>query len=245
MTDDEPNGLLARIREGIARFFQWIVFGFAALLFAICLGELNKLGIPGAPVNLMYGAITCTAVVAAAHFPPAFWRLPQIGRPIAYVALVAVGYFAVSTGISVQKAYEKTPEGRKELAEREKEVAASRAIAARRAAAERKKAEMLARLAKAEATQRELAEINDKLQGCLNWRGRLPALEDPVRESLHNPSAFEHVRTEIIVPGVDRRNVAMVFRAENGFGALRTATVKAQLVPDNCAVQDIGEPEAD
>lgn len=245
MTDDEPEGLLVGIRKGIVRFAQWIVFGFAALLLAICLGDLTKLGVPGVPVNLVYGAIACAAAVAAAHFPPAFWRLPQVGRPLAYIALVAVGYFAISTGTAVRKAYEKTPDGQMELAAQAKEDAAERAIEAKQEAAARKKAEMLASLAEAEATQRQLAEINEKLQGCLGWRERLPALEDPVKESLHNPSAFEHVRTVIIVPGVDRRNVAMVFRAENGFGALRTATVKAQLVPDTCAVQDIGEPEAD
>jgi len=256
MTDDEPEGLLARIGSGIARFAQWVVFGFVSLLVVIYLGDLTKLGVPGVPVNLVYGTIACLIVIAVVHFPPAFWRLPQIGRPLAYVALVAGSYFANSTGTAVRTAYEKTPEGKAELVAEAKRDAATRAmdakrdaaakaIAAKEEAAARKKDEMLAGLAEAEDLQRQLTEINAKLEGCLNWRGRLPALEDPVREAMHNPSSFEHVRTVIIVPGDDRRNVAMVFRAENGFGALRTATVKAQLVPDSCAVQDIGEPEAD
>jgi hypothetical protein len=245
MDDDKPKGLFARIGEGIARFAQWIVFGLAGLFALVSLIDTGKIGIPGVSQNLVYGTAAFALVVALLNFPPLFWRLPRQGRPIAFVALLAAFFLTVTTSGSVRRAYEKTPDGQKELAAQAKEDAAERAIEAKQEAAARKKAEMLASLAEAEATQRQLAEINEKLQGCLNWRGRLPALEDPVKESLHNPSAFEHVRTVIIVPDMDGRNVAMVFRAQNAYGALRTATVKAQLVPDTCAVQAIGKPEAD
>lgn len=245
MNDDKPKGLFARIGEGIARFAQWIVFGIAVLFALVMLLNLLKISIPGVSPNLIYGAIACAVIVSIIHYPGVFWRLPNFGRPLAYVALVAASVFTVSTDNDVQRAYDKTPEGKTALAVQAERDAAASAAEAKRQAAARKKAEMLASLAQAEATQRQLSEINDKLQGCLNWRDRLPALEDPVKESLHNPSAFEHVRTVIIVPDMDGRNVAMVFRAQNAYGALRTATVKAQLVPDTCAVQAIGKPEAD
>ncbi len=245
MIDDKPKGLFARICESIVRMAQWIGFGFAGLFLLISFIDTSKIGIPGVSQNLVYGTVAFALLVALLNFPLVFWRLPRRGRPLAFMALVASFFLTNTTSGSVQRAYDKTPDGQKELAVQAKQDAAERAIEAKREDASRKKAEMFASLAEAEATQRQLAEINDKLQGCLNWRGRLPALEDPVKESLHNPSAFEHVRTVIIVPDVDRRNVAMVFRAQNAYGALRTATVGAQLVPDTCAVQAIGKPEAD
>lgn len=198
MNDDKPKGLFARIGEEIVRLAQWIAFGLAGLFALVNLIDTGKIGVPGVSQNLVYGTVAFTLLVALLNFPFVFWRLARQGRPIAFVALLAAFFLTVTTSGSVRRAYENTPDGQKELAAQAKEDAAERTTEAKQEAAARKKAEMLASLAEADAKQRQLAEVNEKLQGCLGWRERLPALGDPLKESLHNPSAFDHVRTDVL-----------------------------------------------
>jgi hypothetical protein len=60
-------------------------------------------------------------------------------------------------------------------------------------------------------------------------------VSDPIQEHAGSTAA--------IVPDSDSNNVAMAFRAENGFGALRTFAVKASVYPEGCEIALIGEPE--
>lgn len=66
-----------------------------------------------------------------------------------------------------------------------------------------------------------------------------------MKASLENPHSFEHVATEILDTSTGGHNVSMTFRAENGFGALRTARVQATVDPSTCTVADMGDFEND
>jgi hypothetical protein len=137
----------------------------------------------------------------------------------------------------MQTAFEATPAGAKQAAIRHKEEAKAAAEQAERNATKRSLAEM-------DALGKQLQDYNDKAERCFtSWGHQLPALTDAVKNGLHNPHAFEHVKTVLTVADADSNNVEMTFRAENGFGALRTARVKAQLVADGCVVQNIRDPE--
>ena len=60
------------------------------------------------------------------------------------------------------------------------------------------------------------------------WDGSLPALVDYVKERLHNPDSFEHVETGFINK-TDYIQMKMIYRAENGFGAIRKSAIVAKI----------------
>ena len=232
----------------ILNILQWLVFAFFALLAVIVLGDLHKLDVPNAPVTLFFAAMAVTILSAAVHLPPVFKRLPRKAKWAAYLAIIpAISVYGPYTE-RMREAYVRTPEGAREAAakaERDQKQAAIDAANEKQAAADTADREKTTRLlADMETTKNELVALQAKLEGCFSAFGhRLPALEEPVKEALHNPKAFEHVETILIVPDTAGNNVALTFRAENGFGAVRTATVRAQLVADDCSVQNIKDPE--
>ena len=93
----------------------------------------------------------------------------------------------------------------------------------------------------AEDGDRAAEELNRRLERCLSWRGQISDFTKAVKESLHNPGAFEHVETSRIGPDSDGMNFEMVFRAENGFGALRTGRVRAKVNSANCELENVGQ----
>lgn len=128
---------------------QWLVTASFALVVLALTIDLRKLSVPGAPVALFWGTLGTMIVVALLHSPPAFFRLPRIGKIGAYlVALVALVVLGSYSG-QMQEAYSKTPQGAKEVA--------AQAAADRQAANER--AAETARLKAAEeAKESELAD---------------------------------------------------------------------------------------
>ena len=68
-------------------------------------------------------------------------------------------------------------------------------------------------------------DIENLLSG---WDGSLPALVDYVKERLHNPDSFEHVETGFINK-TDYIQMKMIYRAENGFGAIRKSAIVAKI----------------
>lgn len=83
-----------------------------------------------------------------------------------------------------------------------------------------------------------------KLKICISTFGyRLPALEEPFKESLHNPDAYEHVETLATVPDFEGHNVAMRFRGENAMGAIRLGVVTATVDPESCKIVKMGDAE--
>lgn len=131
------------------RVIQWGVAAFFGLLALAMTIEIRKLSVPDAPVALFWLALVALAGIALIHSPPAFFRLPRVGKMAAYVGvLVAMGLFGTYAG-QMEEAYSKTPEGAKEAAQRAEEQ--------RQAAAEKAKAEARAK-ADQEALAREAAE---------------------------------------------------------------------------------------
>lgn len=252
------SGALLQARSVIAQFAQWLAFVFALLMVVGALLPLERIGIEGVSSGLVYAQLGGSVFAALIFFPPIFWRIPAIARVGAYVGFMASFLFTVIVSTQVREAYERTPQGakaaavqaaadRKALAanaEADRKTLAAKAEADQRAAvATARRDDAKRSLAKLEGALEEVAVMNRKLEACFSTFGHhLTGLEDPVKESLHNPRAFEHVKTVVIVPDDDRNNVQMTFRAENAFGAIRTATVRAQLIADDCSIQNIGEP---
>ncbi len=145
------------------------------------------------------------------------------------------------------EAYKRTPKG---VLQAKAEAASSVARTERRlreeqvARQEKKRQEL-------ENTLKEnlqyIAETQRKVQQCINWQGQIPSLVRLTKDALHNPRSFEHVRTEMKLvgnnPETSLPGVVMEYRAENAFGAIRTESVSAFIVPDDCSVRAIKEHE--
>jgi hypothetical protein len=236
MTDQEQRRTSATPGK-IARALHILLFTLALLLVMLVLPELRKANAPGAPAWAVYLLFGASVAVAAALSPVIFWRMAPPARTAARWSVFLP--FALLPFVSAQMdaSWVKTPEGAKELAQ---QAAANQ----RQAADEAERRETQESLTRLATTQKQLEELNEKLEGCFTRFGhRLPALEEPIKEAVHNPRSFEHVETVITLPDDQRNNVQMTFRAENAFGAIRTATVRAQLIADDCSIQNIGEPE--
>ena len=223
--------------KSAGRWAQWIVFAILALFTIAAATDFRKEGVPDAPLVLLCISVAAFAALAIAHIPPVFSRLPGKARIAAYVSiLVVLALFGNYVG-RMQVAWEKTPAGEKEAAER--------ADTDKRVAAEQAQRDATAKdLAEGKAAVDRVEAVRRRLEGCFTTFGhRLPALEDPVKAALHNPGSFEHVETVLILPDDNHNNVAMTFRGQNGFGAIRTTTIRAQLIAEDCSVQNIGQPD--
>ena len=217
----------------------------ALIIFLGSLTELRKVDAAGVSAASVYASIAFAVIVVLIQAPAFYKRLPRIGRRFVNLAIVASLLVWVSVGMSNDAAWEASPGGKEEAADRARyarERQIEEAAEARDAAEREKTARSLAEL---EANQKRLEDLNDKLEACFSSGHRLSALEDEVKGRLHNPAAFEHVETILTVPDAESNNVVMRFRAENGFGAIRTGHVKAQLVADDCSIQNITEMEVD
>ena len=217
--------------------WQWLVALFYLLLLVVLMSGVAKLTVPGAPIVLFWATIGVGAVIVLANAPPLFLWLPGNGRAGVYLANFSYFILFGMAVIGLQSAWEKTPQG----AAKAKQLEAERQVETANEAMRRSQE---AKLQQLQGLQKQLAETADKLEACFTTFGhRLPELESSVKESLHNPSAFEHVETLAIVPDAEKNTVAMTFRAENGFGAVRTYVVKASVYPEDCGIAAIGEPE--
>ena len=61
-----------------------------------------------------------------------------------------------------------------------------------------------------------------------NWNGSLPTLVNLTKKNLNNPDSFEHVETGYINKG-DYIQIKMVYRAQNGFGAIIKSSTTAKV----------------
>lgn len=230
----------------VPRFAQILCFAWSVLFALIVLAELRKAHVPGAPAWTIFLAVAVSIAVAVLFIPSIFWRLPCSARSWAWLSLVlpfaAYGFEAAQ----MEPSWSASAQGMREAAQhaRSDAEAQNRSRAEAAEALERKQTED--RLAVAAKAEEKLQELNKRLESCFTTFGhRLPALEEPVKAALHNPRAFEHVSTVIIVPDVSHNNVQMTFRAENAFGAIRTANVRARLIAEDCSVKEVDEPVVD
>lgn len=229
----EPRGFLIRL----ATAWQWLVALFFLLLTVALMSSHYKLTAPAAPVVLFWVTLGIGGLIFLVHVPPLFMQLPRNGKKAVYFG--ALAYFVVwnVAASDLRVAWERTPQGAAEAKKNEAEREVKLAEETTRRAQE-------AKLQELRGLQEQLADTADKLDSCFTTFGhRLPELESSVKDSLHNPHAFEHVETIAIVPDAEKNDVAMTFRAENGFGALRTYVVKASVYPEDCGIAAIGEPE--
>ncbi len=228
-----PEGFFKRL----GRRFQWVISVLWSLLvLLIVVAAEGPLKAPGAPVGYFWLATAIAIGLAVALSPPAFFKFPRRGRIVAYLATLPAFVMQTLAFGGIAEAYQLTPEGVALEAERTQQEASEALIASRSQEAEND-------IARSQALNDRLRRIVEQQEACLGWGGWLSDLNDSVRDNLHNPSSFEPVETRFIVPGADRMNVLLIFRAENGFGALRTATVKAQMIPASCEIVKIGELE--
>lgn len=236
MTDNDVSVTPPATSSGkVFRFAQWVVFVLLLLLALIALIPLEYRGSPGFPQTLFWISLACCVALAFAHLPPLFSRMGRRVKISAYISIVPIFILSLVTIGQAVEAYHQTPEGKVEKAKQD----AADAVAAKGAA---ERAESQRVLAQAEQTRAALEEYEKKLEGCFSMIGhRLKNLETEVRSSLHNPDAFQHDETFAIVTDDAGNNVAMRFRAENGFGALRAATVKARINVNDCSVVTVGE----
>ncbi len=237
MPGTQGSTFASRVEAG----WQYVVVGLLALITgATIIASLRRLAAPTAPVALFWATVGVGLFVILLHWPAVFRRLPVILRLAAYLGIA--GYFAqvIVTTELMANAWRKTPAGAREYAEMERSAAEHAAYEAQQAAA-RDKQQQIER--KRSDLQTSVAEYSAQVERCFNWRGRLPALEDAVKDALHDPASFEHVETAVILPDSENNDVRMTFRAKNGFGAVRTLGVVAFIVPDICEVRSIAEPQ--
>lgn len=203
----------------------WGLVAFTALCSLIVgLKFVRPLLAAGISPAVLWSYFGIAAVTALIFVPPLFARAVRavrIGGAVGILAIIAFSGF-------LQGEWEaRTPEGQNE---HQREVAQAQVEAGNRIEAER---------ALANATRLQ-GELDDMVadQRALRRCGR--ALAAAVRGSLHNPRSFEHVDTEF---GTGSRNARLTFRAENGFGAIRTATVEAKIDPASCDIIAIDDPQ--
>ncbi len=81
--------------------------------------------------------------------------------------------------------------------------------------------------------------FKDNLSG---WDGSLPTLVFAVKDTMHNPSSFEHVKTLYAVHSYEGEGeviVTMTFRGTNAYGAVVTQTVKVICTPNGKILRTI------
>lgn len=61
-----------------------------------------------------------------------------------------------------------------------------------------------------------------------DWDGSLPSLVEYTKQNLHNSDSFEHIETGYIDKG-EYILIKMIYSAENGFGAIRKASISAKV----------------
>lgn len=96
----------------------------------------------------------------------------------------------------------------------------------------------LAKLRRAEqAKQGEEAREKARFKCLSPWDGSMSAFIDEVKETLRDPSSFDHVKTFASTVNLDgSQYITMQFRARNGFGGLNIGIAKATIRNDNCVI---------
>ena len=91
------------------------------------------------------------------------------------------------------------------------------------------KADKARRKAKEKAEEKAIANRNKEIERYFSaWNGSCTSLVKLLKENLHDPSSFKHVKT-VYWDNKDHLIIKMDYRAKNGFGALRLSYVKAKL----------------
>jgi hypothetical protein len=217
-------------------WFQWLLTAMAILLLIGLKNDGPRVFMPGASMPLLGTAVTVAILAALLNAPPVFYRVPRLVRPAAWLLLVASIVLFLATIVNLQEAYQRTPKGADEAAMGEK-------IRLWDAEAAREKAKSDAEAAVQAAGDQQSAALMEKAEACLP-RGK-KSLAETVKANLQNPRSFEFVDITIATVTDDQAVVFMGFRGENGFGAIRTETIRAVMDTRDCSISDIGDPQTE
>ena len=224
------NFLLRQIMI-VLQLVQWLVSMAVAACFAMFMALAFSFHNKGVDAPILFIAAVFAAFVAVALSPPVLFRFPVKARLAIYALIIPAVVANIWTSTNVNEAYKRTPRG---VLEAKNDAAAE---------AYRLQSDNIAKANRAnleftENYRNNISASNQKIQECINWRGQVPALVEYVKSGLHNPDSFEHVQTGTIEPG-ETIQVVMQYRGENGFGAIRTESVRAILSPKDCAVVEV------
>jgi 4-amino-4-deoxy-L-arabinose transferase-like glycosyltransferase len=222
---------LRRAKRVALHLLQWLVslaVVACALMFAMTAFMFQS---KGTDASHLFIAAGFTAMVAVALSPPVLFRLPGKARLAIYALIIPAVVANTWTSMKVNEAYQRSPAGILEA----KNDAATEAI---RLQNERNEEATRANLEMAENYRNNIAASKDKIAGCINWRGQVPALTEYIKTRLHNPRSFEHVQTRAIDLG-EKVKIVMDYRGENGFGATRAESVVATISPGDCSVVEV------
>jgi hypothetical protein len=239
---NEPNAGVIRKRKSILRrvLDAWQI-SVTIILVLLVLGFLtsaSKLNVPGFPTALFWTTVGAGLLLGLGQLSPVFWRLPRRAVGVLYLATLGFLVLWVVTIGDIQEAWEHTPEG---TAEARANADAERLDA--KFETERKQEEAEAQKQQ-QAAQQAKGE-QDKLESCFSTFGHhLYDFENAVKNALNNPHSYEHVETVAMPTDADGYNATLTFRGQNGFGAIRTETIRAVIDPDTCKATKI-EPEPD
>lgn len=219
-------------------FLPWsITYGLGVNLIVLLISG-RHLSLPGASTALFWTAVLSVGVAMVACSPLVIRRLEGEQKKFVWAGSLVAFFIAAGSSGNLQQAYESTPAGA--FAKKEREIEENNRIIAER---------QQEYAAKIEENNQIIAERQQeytaKLEACFGTfnSDEMPELTDAVKERLHNPEAFEHIETKIALTEIGTTNVRMRFRGENGFSAIRTASVNAQINPDDCSVIFVGKPE--
>jgi hypothetical protein len=112
---------------------------------------------------------------------------------------------------------------------------------------EKKRVELAAeqeRLAQVEEEKQAAADLEQKHKSgefCESaWDGSVSNVIDAVKNTLRNPSSFEHINTYVkAVDSEGLNEVTMSYRAQNGFGGMNEVFMVAKIRSSDCEVVEI------
>lgn len=213
---------------------KWSIFSIAIIFALVLWGMSVMIRNSGINVNILF-VVNSIFTLFSFLFVPFVWvKIPK--NRIKFILSGVFGAFltALISHALFMIEFEKTPNGilwleqQKELERKEKEKELERKEKKLEKIRKQEADELVAKFEKSSSGYR------DTIESCINWRGQVPSLVRVVRENLHNPKSFEHVETTFT--GNSSNPVfRMVYRAENGYGALRTDEVRA-IISYDCSV---------
>lgn len=211
---------LRALFRGLRAALPWFVTFVLGITLIMLLTSGRHLSLPGASTTLFWAGVLTLAAAMIACSPLVIRRLDSKKKKFVWLGSLVAFFIAAGSSGNLQQAYESTPAGA--FAKKGREIEENNRIIAERQ-----------------------QEYTAKLEACFGTfnSDEMPELTDTVKERLHNPEAFEHIETKIALTEIGTTNVRMRFRGENGFSAIRTASVNAQINPDDCSVIFVGKPE--
>lgn len=223
-TSKDHRSLDDRIREALQPLRGIISILSAFMLLLVGTSWKDAL-LPGASILLFGIAASLLTASVLLNAPPIYRRVPRPLKPASWFFFF-IGSFAFLAAMGTMgSAYSRTPAGVRDAVAAQSKADADIATALSSARVDSAQAE------------------RSRAEACLS-RGRR-SLAQTVKENLQNPRSFEFVGIEIATVTGGKAVVFIAFRGENGFGAIRTETIRAVMDTSDCSIIDIGEQQTE